>query len=197
MGFAIKSLGGIVSPSILSNTLLQENLFIATQRLTWPHVHSRDGLGRLLESFFKTKVDVQEFIGGWNQARPEDLSYLGNKKGQYNCLGSNLILGQKSWQQNKAIKIILGPLGWDAYKPLTTLLTNNRINVLRDMAYVYAGLNTKIEAVIKLKPQEIQFIKLGQNYELGRTTWLYCDKKETLKPFCKITLKQPFTGAEN
>lgn len=193
LGQVVSALGGVSAPQMLKPTTLQESFFISAQRLMWPHVRSKVGLVSLIQSYLGMPARVHEYVGGWNNAREEDISRIGLQRGQHHALGYNMMLGTRSWQQDKGIHIDIGPLSWAQYIRLVTLKNHTLRKHMQDAIYAYVGINRFVNMRIFLDPLQMEFTRLGTSFELGRSTWVYCGKKETLSPFCKFTLPKPFT----
>jgi type VI secretion system protein ImpH len=189
LGKTILHTSGASNAHLLKKSPLGIDFFIAAQRLLWPSVRSKEGLKVMLENYFKEKVNLVEFQGGWNYAREEDITRIGNKSGQHNKLGATTVVGNKSWQQDKSVIIEVGPVSWEKYQQLVVFKNSSEFLTLKEAIYVYLGRMMEVTLNIKLKAKETQPVKLSNPYLLGQSTWLNCDKKDTLSPHYYLKIK--------
>lgn len=161
---------GLNSRYLQRKLQLQDRSLLSFAPLFWQRNKSTAGLQHLLKNYFKTEIHIQEFQGIWRQAIPEDLSLIGNKQGQYNALGRNIILGRRSWDQAAGIRISLKQLSWEKY--LTHLPGQRGHAALKSLVTFYAGIEKKFSFYASIKREEIPPTILGKNMFLGQMTWL-------------------------
>lgn len=143
---------------------------LAFTPLFWQRNKSTAGLQQLLKSYFKTEIHIQELQGHWRQALAEDLTLIGNIKGQYNSLGRSTIVGKRSWDQAAGIRIFLKQLGWTKY--LSHLPGQHGHAALASLTKFYAGIEHKFSFYAAVNHLEIPPVHLGKGSRLGQTTWL-------------------------
>lgn len=143
---------------------------LAFTPLFWQRNKSIAGLQQLLKSYFRTEIHIQELQGYWYQALAEDLTLIGNIKGQYNSLGRSTIVGKRSWSQAAGINIFLKHLSWKKY--LSHLPGQHGHAALGSLTKFYAGIEHRFNFYAAIKHSEIPPIHLGKAARLGQTTWL-------------------------
>ena len=165
--------------------------------LLWKRSHSSAGLIRIIRSFFNVPAELEQFQGQWSKAKLSDLSVISSRDGQFNVLGSDLIMGRMSWEQSAAATIVIGPLSWDQYCSFLPIRSLNKapheshLPVLEHLSYFYSGLDIQLFARFILNRFDIRSSKLNGGFALGFNTWLKCDKIPSENPSVKITLLQP------
>lgn len=73
---------------------------------------SAEVLTRVLESYFREKVVVEQFVGRWYVVPGDQRSTLGGRNA---VLGRNVLVGERVWQRNLRIRIHIGPLSHERY----------------------------------------------------------------------------------
>lgn len=198
IGQTVLQLSGITSPSFLKGTNINPNVLLTYRDLLWKSSHSSAGLVRIIRSFFKVPAELEQFQGRWSKARPSDFSRIGCKNGQFNVLGSNLIIGKMSWEQAASATIVIGPLNWERYCSFLPVHSLNKkphashTTSLESLSYFYSGLDVQLFARFILNRFDIQPSRLNGGFALGFNTWLKCDKIPSENPSVKIRLSQPY-----
>ena len=128
-----------------------------------------EGLGAILSAFFTVAVRVESFIGAWLEIPPADRSALGADP-RTGGLGRTLLLGRQVWSRQHKFRIVFGPLSLADY---VRLLPGGRsfrrlIPIVRN----YAGDTLKWDVNMVLHQDEVPQTRLGQQGQLGWTTWL-------------------------
>lgn len=153
IGNIIFSLSGIdseTSKNILKSNI-PEQFKISAQNLLWRYTRSATGLEVILRSFFKLPIKIKQFSGDFIEINKDEQTALGCKKGKYNAVGKDTILGNKVWDQSKGIDIIVGPLQFHDYIKFLPKLSyrDEVLSPLQKMKeiiknYVPYGINTKL-----------------------------------------------------
>lgn len=73
---------------------------------------SAEALQKVIGSYFREAVRVEQFVGHWYVVPTEQRSCLGGKN---MTLGGNALLGERVWQRNLRVRIHIGPLRHDRY----------------------------------------------------------------------------------
>ncbi|MBY0281410.1 MAG: type VI secretion system baseplate subunit TssG [Alphaproteobacteria bacterium] len=197
IGKTVLELSGISSIPLLNESKLDPSILLTYRDLLWKRSHSSAGLIRIIRSYFKVPAVLEQFQGRWVKARPFEFSVIGSKEGQFNVLGSNLIIGKMSWDQVASATIAIGPLNWDQYCSFLPIHSLNKkpheshLPVLERLTYFYSGLDVQFFARFILNRFEIRSSRLDGNFALGFNTWLKCDKIPSENPFVKISLSEP------
>ncbi|MCW9032487.1 MAG: type VI secretion system baseplate subunit TssG [Gammaproteobacteria bacterium] len=152
-----------------------ESLFYYSGLLS-QQVKTASGLKQILRDYFKIPVEINEFIGQWQELIEDVRTRLpgkDNPTGQNNCLGRSVMLGSKGWFAQGKINIILGPLTkvqLNIFSPGT-----NALKSLNEIVQMYIGMEYDYDFIIKVKRSDIpQKIQLGGNTQvvMGWNTWL-------------------------
>ncbi|MBY0462151.1 MAG: type VI secretion system baseplate subunit TssG [Alphaproteobacteria bacterium] len=197
IGKTILELSGVSSIPLLNKSELNSNIILAYRDLLWKKSHSSAGLIRIIRSYFKVPAELEQFQGRWIKAKSSEFSVIGSKVGQFNVLGSNLIMGKMSWDQAAVATIVIGPLNWDQYCSFLPIRNLNKehhesyLPVLERLSYFYSGLDVQFFARFILNRFDIKSSKLNGSFALGFNTWLKCDKIPSENPFVKISLSEP------
>jgi type VI secretion system protein ImpH len=194
IGKTLLQLAGVAHPLLVEGKQLTPQILLSYHDVLWKRPHSGAGLLRLIKSYFNVPVVIEQFQGNWCEARAHDLGKIGSKKGQFNELGKNMILGRKCWNQTAGTNIVIGPLSWEEY---CSFLPNNspentlsHFSLLEELSYFFSGINIQIYLCLKLNRFDIKPVILNQKFALGYNSWLKCDKIQTYNPSIKIALKQ-------
>lgn len=170
VGEALLDLGGICYPDLLKHLHVHSRSLINYAPLFWQQQRSVMGLYKIVKGYFGCKVGIREFIGAWRIPPAKDLSYLGHRKGQFQRLGQDLILGNKSWDTTAKMAITLQDLSWKKYlKFLPDKLANK---AFKDIVRFYKGFGTMFILKVRIQKEKIPPAILGKDLYLGQTSWL-------------------------
>lgn len=170
------SLIGLGTKGINDRLYIKDESLFFYSGLFSQQVKTTSGLKQILKSYFKIPVEINEFVGQW-QELIEDvrtrLPGIENPNGQNNCLGRSVMLGHKGWFAQGKINIVLGPLSkqqLQIFSPGTKAL-----KALNEIVKLYVGMEYSYDFVIKVKrsdiPNKIQLSKTTQPV-MGWNTWL-------------------------
>ena len=152
-----------------------ESLFYYSGLLS-QQVKTATGLKQILRSYFNIPIEINEFVGQWQELIEDVRTKLpgkDNPSGQNNCLGRSLMLGNNGWFAQGKINIVLGPLSkeqLELFSPGTKAL-----KALNEIVQLYAGLEFSYDFIIKVKRSDIpNKIKLSKDSKpiMGWNTWL-------------------------
>jgi type VI secretion system protein ImpH len=73
---------------------------------------SAETLERVLGSYFREAIRVEQFVGCWYVIPRERRSTLGEANA---VLGSSMLAGERIWQRNLRVRIYIGPLSYSRY----------------------------------------------------------------------------------
>lgn len=148
-------------------TLDRSLLFYAG--LLWQRPRSRVGLEKLLTHFFQAPVHIEDFHGGWIHVPEKQQTKIGTT-GRFHQLGQTAILGDRFWEQQKSIKIHVGPIGIKAY--VNFLKPGKAYRELKTLVAYYCGEEQDFHLNLILKKEEIPSVSLGKGMALHWTSWL-------------------------
>ncbi len=128
-----------------------------------------EGLSQILSAFFDVPVRLEPFQGAWMSFPPSDRTHLGD--GAVTAqLGRTAVLGSMVWSRQHKFRIIFGPLSLQDYRRLLPggISFHRLVSIVRN----YAGDLMLWDLNLMLKAEEVPQIRLGQQGQLGWTTWL-------------------------
>jgi type VI secretion system protein ImpH len=131
------------------------------------HVRNAEGLGAILQHFFRVPVQIQQFVGHWMSLGPGERTYL-NRDGA--TLGSGAVLGRRVWDRQHKFRVRLGPLTLTQYESF--LPAGQELKKLVDWVRLYLCFELDWDVHLLLKKQEVPPLMLGRGMRLGWTTWL-------------------------
>ena len=140
------------------------------------HVRSASALKGILTDFLGSNVDIKQFQGQWLYLNNEDKTIFPGKKhrkGQYNQLSKNMVLGKRVWDNQSKFTIIMHT---KTLKRFTELLPDTEEHkVLCKMVRHFAGNGMNFDLKIMLPASEVPACRLYRGKEftprLGWNTW--------------------------
>ena len=170
------SLIGLGTKNLNNRLYIRDESLFYYSGLLSQQVKTTSGLKQILRSYFNIPVEINEFIGQW-QDLIEDvrtrLSGKENPNGQNNCLGRSVMLGKKGWFAQGKINIVLGPLTKEQLKIFSP--GTKSLKALNEIVQIYAGMEYSYDFIIKVKRSDIsEKIQLSSNAKtiMGWNTWL-------------------------
>ena len=124
------------------------------------------GLKSIIEAFFETKVEVEEFVGSWLELEPDDRWQMG----QMAVLGQTTSIGERVWTRTAKFRLRIGPLSLDEYRRL--LPGGTSLDRLQAIVRSYVGDALEWELNLILQRADIPRALLGENVQLGQTSWV-------------------------
>lgn len=131
---------------------------------------------QMLSHYFDVPVDIQEFVGQWQDLIDDVRSKLptpAQPKGQNACLGRSAILGGKGWFAQGKLRVVLGPLNAEQFRRFAPGTKN--LASLNEMTKMYTGAHVECEFVLRVErddiPNRIQ-LKQKNPPTIGWDTWL-------------------------
>ena len=125
-----------------------------------------EGLKMILEGFFTAPVEIEEFVGSWLELEPDDRWQLGFGGG----LGQTTSVGERVWTRNAKFRVRVGPLNLQDYKRM--LPGGASLERLRALVRNYVGDALDWELNVILDGKDVPTAMLGQNVQLGQTSWI-------------------------
>lgn len=127
-----------------------------------------EGLATILQSFFRVPVTIEPLIGQWMPLQAEDRSRLGAMNAGAR-LGRGATLGQRVWDRQHKLRVVLGPLSLLQYQDL--LPGSQAGHRLHDWVRAYFGHDMDCEVQLVLAGAEVPRAALGSFAALGWTAW--------------------------
>jgi type VI secretion system protein ImpH len=125
-----------------------------------------EGLLSMISGYFRTKVQIEDFVGTWLELGAGDCWKLGQKVG----LGRGIGIGTRVWSRSSKFRVIIGPMPIADFRRLLPGGTSfARLNaIIRN----YVGDVFDWDVNLILRKEDIPEPILGQSASLGRTCWI-------------------------
>jgi len=187
---ALLSLIGMGTGGLTGRLYTRDESLIYYSGLFSQKVRSSTGLKQILRSHFNIPVEIDQFVGQWQELIDDvrsKLADINNPQGRNVCLGRSAMLGKKGWFAQGKIHIILGPLNkqqLDKFSPGTYAL-----KALNELVRMYVGMEIDYDFIIRIKKSDIPAkIQLSKDSPVivGWNTWLsnkpaeFSDRNKTL-----------------
>lgn len=145
-------------------------LFYAGLFTAWPR--SADRLEAMLSEWMGQTVSVLQFQGAWLALPVSERSRLpkGRARGQFNRLGHDAAVGERSWDPHGRVVIRIDQMSLDTFRTLQP----DRPDAVRLLGLVRAYLGPAIDCAINpvLRRDQVPGCALGAGGRLGWDTWL-------------------------
>lgn len=128
-----------------------------------------EGLGGILQHFFRVPVEVEQFVGHWMRLGARERTYLARAGA---ALGSGAVLGRRVWDRQYKFRIHLGSLTLEQYKAF--LPGGALLPKLVDWVRLYVNFEFEWDVRLWLDRRDVPSLMLGGGTRLGWTTWLGC-----------------------
>jgi len=161
----------------LQNRLnLNDHTLIYYGGLFVSQVRTASGLRRMLEDYFGFHVQIEQFIGHWQNLIADIRTRMGdgfNRQGQNACLGKSAMLGSRAWIAQGKIRVIIGPLNkaqLAVFAPGT-----KAFGVMNQLVQMYLGLEQDYEFVMEINRKDLpqrMHIDIKSPPILGWSSWM-------------------------
>ena len=134
------------------------------------------GLEQMLSEYFGWPVKVQQLSGHWLYLDLENKAQLpeGPRPGRNVGLGRDVIVGQRVWDVQSKIRLVIGPLDYERFRSL--LPRGDARGPLRDLVRLYLGLEIDADVQIVLEQEAVPWCRLDYDERtgprLGWDTWV-------------------------
>ncbi len=127
-------------------------------------------LQQLLQQYLGVPVRVDQFVGRWYALPPEHLPTLGGG-GAPAILGRTTNLGERVWQRDMRMRLVLGPLSHQRFQRF--LPGGAGAAALRELITLYSGVSLEYEINLQLRQDDVQGCQLNSQRpaSLGRLGW--------------------------
>ncbi len=127
-------------------------------------------LQQLLQQYLGVPVRVDQFVGRWYALPPEHLPMLGGG-GAPAILGRTTTLGERVWQRDMRMRLVLGPLSHQRFQRF--LPGGAGAAALRELITLYSGVSLEYEINLRLRQDDVQGCQLDSQRPatLGRLGW--------------------------
>ena len=138
--------------------------------LFWQQPKSHEGLRIILSHYFNFPVNVVPFKGEWEKIETSQVSRIGSK-GQFNCLGQDAMLGERTWNATQKMMICIGPLTRGQFHSFLPKEKNN-YQKFCELVQFYLGIQQKFEINLIVRAPDVESTHLASHTYLGWTSWL-------------------------
>jgi type VI secretion system protein ImpH len=122
---------------------------------------SAQQLQQVLQSYLAVPVRIEQFVGRWYQLPEPGRFYLGvtarpgGAKGALNgVLGRSAMLGERVWQRDLRVRVVLGPLAHDKFRRF--LPGGAGAAALKELLTMLSGVSLEYEINLQLKRSDVQ-----------------------------------------
>lgn len=147
-------------------------------------VRSAQQLQRLLARYLRVPVEVQQFSGRWYTLPPQARTLLGLGNG---VLGSTALSGERVWQRDLGVRIVLGPLDHALFQRF--LPGAPGALALSELLTLLSGASLEYEVNLRLKADAVQGATLDSRRSslAGRLGWdLYMQTRPAKADRCDV-----------
>ena len=163
----IGSMIGIGAPAYHNRDSLPDYAKLEYAGLLAPRVKSASRLRSFLSGLFKTRVEIEEFVGSWLPLPKSELARLGQANAS---LGSDFILGANVFSVGDRFRVRLYARDLEHYEQF--LPGADRATELADAVSLYLGSEFDWDLELAIPAGKIKPARLGQGARLGWTGWM-------------------------
>jgi type VI secretion system protein ImpH len=127
---------------------------------------SASNVQRMLEDHFGVRVRFEQFVGRWFSIPADQRTTL---SGAYAELGVTSFCGERTWQRQTKIRILLGPMTRQEF--MSFLPYGDAARALSKMLALTLGQSFEFEVRLVLKKEEIFSASLGSENQPARLGW--------------------------
>jgi len=172
VGATLRMLAGVSLPGQQGSNANDEACKLRHGTSLASDVHGVERLTKFLTDIVGAPVSLREFIGVWTDIPKPLQSRIGMA---YSQLGSNTVVGGRSFGRQDRAEIRVGPLTLAKYTDLFS--DKDTMTRLRQAIVFAVGLQTEFDLRLVLDKDEIPDARLGF-CQLGQTTWLNVGKNK-------------------
>lgn len=123
-------------------------------------------IARVLEEYFGQPVRAEQFIGCWYDVPAGQQTALGMGNA---VLGAGAMAGQRVWQRDLRLRLVIGPLDRDGYESF--LPGGKAAKALESMLTMFTGLTLEYEVQLVLRAEDVNGARLKDGGTGGRLGW--------------------------
>ena len=170
---------GMGTPGLSNRQAVPDDALIFYTGLLSLHPRSASALRNLLMDYFEIPVGVEQFVGSWYSLVEDTQCFFEHGQTYSEQVGVGAVVGDEIWDQQSAIRVILGPLTLRQY--LDFLPNGSAHEPLRALLRFFSGPSMDFEVKLVLKRGEVPFCELGglgdASPQLG---WTTCGKTRAM-----------------
>ena len=167
-GAQLASIPGYGTPALQSRDALPDITKLYYCGLISNQSRNAEGLEAMIGDFFEVPARIEQFAAHWIQLAREEQTRLDGDV-RTSTLGVSALLGERVWDSQHKIRIVLGPLGLDDYERF--LPGDSTLNRLVAMVRNYLDGTVAWDLQLILKRDEVPAAALGGSARLGWSMW--------------------------
>ena len=113
-------------------------------------------LQQLLGEYFNVPATVEQFVGRWYALPAAGVTRLGALNG---VLGMNAVMGERVWQRDLRVRVLLGPLDRAAFQRFLPGAQGAR--ALQKLLTLLTGVTLEYEVRLRLRKEDVQGVRLS------------------------------------
>lgn len=132
----------------------------------------------IISEYFALPARVRQLYGQWLHLDPADQSQMaGGHRGQLNnCLGRDVVVGERVWGVENNFRLLLGPLSYSQFLDLTP--AGSALQALGQLVRSYVGPTMDFEVQLILRrdevpPSQLASAEAAPKSRLGWNTWVH------------------------
>lgn len=149
-----------------------DDVFLFYAGLLAPQQRSAVALEQLLEDFFGSPVEVEQFVGAWYPLPEREQCLLGEDVGAAVQLGTGAVVGDEIWDSQAKVRLRIGPLSRERFEEF--LPTGSAHARLSALTRFFGHGQYEFEVQLVLAGGEVPACVLGDDapLPLGWSTWI-------------------------
>jgi type VI secretion system protein ImpH len=168
------SLVGLGTPGLQARLKVPDQALLFYSGLLALEPRSAVALEAILEDYFGVSVEVEQFVGSWQELAPSDCCALEDGESFNAQLGRTAVVGDAIWDEQSRIRVTLGPLSAQRY--LEFLPGGPAADTLRSLVAFFCKDEIEVEFQLVLERGDVPACELGKEGEdgprLGWFTWM-------------------------
>lgn len=143
-----------------------------------------DVIQRLLSGYFGVQIRIEQFVGAWYAVPSSQASRLGSDTA---VLGVNALAGQRVWQRDLRMRLLIGPLSRERYEAF--MPGHDAAEALAKWLQLLSGKQLEYEVRLILRAEDVQGFSLGSGGgQLGRDSYLSTRPETSDRSDCLYTI---------
>ena len=109
------SLVGLGTDGLQNRQAIPDDALVYYSGLLAQRPRCAENLRQILMDYFEVPVEIEQFAGGWYDLDPDTQCCFSEGTSDAEQLGAGAVVGDAVWNQQSAVRIILGPLTLERY----------------------------------------------------------------------------------
>jgi type VI secretion system protein ImpH len=169
----VKDLVGMGAARLQERLAIGDDVLLFYAGLFAPQQRSAAALQQLLQDYFRVRVEVEQFVGGWYPLAAQSQCAVGNDDDASEQLGWGAVAGDEVWDPQARVRLRLGPLSRQQYDQF--LPNGSAFEPLQTLTRFFCGDQLDFEVQLQLARDEVPACALGgegPGSPLGWCTWM-------------------------